>query len=538
MDLPARIGQLRRIAGRSSITTRPDSSELWPLFSALQDVVVNFPYKNHISEESQEVLAPLLALFGPGTWQQQTAAMLEACKAGSNEPDYWNKILEPKVKAILRFKPYGSGRYGAISKLAALLYAVLAARGLADPAAGEAIAIRRTNLAVSSLTGGHLEVWAVVNGNVLHTWRWQSNGWHDSYSNLTRGLKPVSSVAVARPALRQTTVMVLCDDGSAHLRTLRVPGNNVKWTSWRELPCPAGSTQLSLAPISQGRLIAWVIDDAGRLWRQAIEDEVSDDQWVRVVTPLPVTDVSAAQYVDGHQEVFITDVGGSLHYRWGQFIGDEINWQDWQDCQWAKSINPIKIGLSTFSKAHLGLTVLDGSGTLSHSSWEEGRAWSEMEAIVSAPEPAVDMAVGQHWDDVQELFMIGSSGSWHHAWLERGASSWHWTEFAGPNRVTPNGGGDGVDEEVDQGVVAAAEPTRDNILDSAFERLDDVFASVDVHPPRPERSERLRAQLDRYSDQLWECIRNRDSIGAIELLVRNTEMKLPEARAFVAVLLK
>ena len=132
-------------------------------------------------------------------------------------------------------------------------------------------------LAVAPLTDGRLELWAATSdGGLFTTWKTQVNpnatwtGWSDFLAEVGPLPAGVVQVAVAPLSDGRLELWAATSTGDLFTTWKTHPHPNATWSRWNDFlaeigPVPTGVAYVAVAPLSDRRLILWVIDRNGTL---------------------------------------------------------------------------------------------------------------------------------------------------------------------------------------------------------------------------------------------------------------------------------
>jgi hypothetical protein len=120
---------------------------------------------------------------------------------------------------------------------------------------------------------------------------------------------------------------------------------NASWVAWEDFlaeekfqpPKPAKVRQVEVAPLPDGRLQLWAVDDAGQLFRTQKVDNNPNAHWepwkdfrVKVPPSFKVRQEEVAPLPDGRLQLWAVSETGQLSSTW-QSTSDPASWVAWKD---------------------------------------------------------------------------------------------------------------------------------------------------------------------------------------------------------------
>lgn len=227
-------------------------------------------------------------------------------------------------------------------------------------------------IAASSLTDGHMEVFALVTDRRLrHRWYWPDPNWSD-WHDMPLPAGRVSAIAAGSKDNYHQEVAVAVGD-TVHHRWWT--GRDDGWSAWNAMP-PLVAPVIDLAFSSNiaDALEIYALDERGRIrhrwwWR----DSGWSNGWTSMGTPggRPVTAIAAGSYADYHQELF-SIVDGEIWHRWW-WRND--GWSDWHQ-QAPVGMHATDIAVSSLKAGHLEVFALNDGGRVRHRWYWAGHGWS------------------------------------------------------------------------------------------------------------------------------------------------------------------
>jgi hypothetical protein len=151
-------------------------------------------------------------------------------------------------------------------------------------------------VAMAPLSDGALEAWVVTaDGGLFSTWKVSTDpsaewaAWFDflAYRNLPTGVR-VQQVAMAPLSNGALEAWAVTSNGGL-FATWKVSADpSADWAPWFDMlaylgALPAGAQQVAVAPLSDGRLAAWVVTTNGRLfstWKVSTDAGAHWAPWV------------------------------------------------------------------------------------------------------------------------------------------------------------------------------------------------------------------------------------------------------------------
>ena len=309
---------------------------------------------------------------------------------------------------------------------------LLRALGQAGGTAGPRLRHAVVPIAASSLTDGHMELFALVSDRRLrHRWYWPDPRWSDWHDMpLPRG--PVTAVALGSKDDSHQEIAVAVGD-TVHHRWWTGKGDG--WSAWNAMPpLVAPVNDLAFSSNIADALEIYALDQNGRIrhrwwWR----DSGWSNGWTSMDTPggRPVTAIAAGSYADYHQELFAIVDGEIWHRWWWRNDG----WSGWHQ-QAPVGMRATDIAVSSLKEGHIEVFALDSSGRrLRHRWYWSGHGWSGWEDFPmpdGSPLTAITATSGsvRH----QEIFGRKGSGKVVHAWnwlRDDGKPNWEsWSEWS------------------------------------------------------------------------------------------------------------
>jgi hypothetical protein len=89
---------------------------------------------------------------------------------------------------------------------------------------------------------------------------------------------------------------------------------------------------MAAAPLSDGRLQVWVVDQEGNLrsrWKLTIDPNANWAGWSGFPQPAPLVSVAAAQLTDGRLQLFALDENGGTWSAWKTTTDPDAVWTSW-----------------------------------------------------------------------------------------------------------------------------------------------------------------------------------------------------------------
>jgi hypothetical protein len=191
-----------------------------------------------------------------------------------------------------------------------------------------------TDLAMSSLVAGHLEVFAVDgDGAIRHCWygdEWFARpGWSDWHDMTGPEGRPVSAIDVGSEASHHQEVFAIAGGAVWHRWFWRGSG----WADWEEMPgLPARAVDVACSSLWRLHLEVFALDDAGRIWHRWYWQKPGWTDWAQLPAPPGgglVTAITAGSHSKRQQFLFACTADGRMHRAEYQ-LGDE-DWSPWQE---------------------------------------------------------------------------------------------------------------------------------------------------------------------------------------------------------------
>ena len=188
-------------------------------------------------------------------------------------------------------------------------------------------------IACSSLTSGHLEVFAVdVSGGLRHRWYWSGGNWSGWQGIPAPAAGRVIAVAAGSHSDRHQELVAVAADGSVHHRWNFLGQDESWWSDWHPMPA-LGSAAVSVAcsSLTSGHLEVFAVDVSGGLRHRWYWSGGNWSGWQGIPAPAAgrVIAVAAGSHSDRHQELVAVAADGSVHHRWNFLGQDESWWSDW-----------------------------------------------------------------------------------------------------------------------------------------------------------------------------------------------------------------
>ncbi len=207
------------------------------------------------------------------------------------------------------------------------------------------------SIAVAPLADGRLELWAVTTqGGLFSTWKLTTDpnsNWAPWFDFLAyRGGLPsgVREVAMAPLPDGRLEAWVVTNKGGLYSTWKISTDPNADWAEWFDFlayrgELPGGVQQVAMAPLSDGRLEAWVVTANGGLfstWKIDTDPNADWAQWFdflayRGSLPGRVHQVAMGRLPDGRLEAWAGTAQGGLFTTWKLTTDPNAEWAEWTD---------------------------------------------------------------------------------------------------------------------------------------------------------------------------------------------------------------
>jgi len=194
-----------------------------------------------------------------------------------------------------------------------------------------------TDLALSSVVTGHLEIFALDSGGRIRH-RWYGAEWFDrpgwSEWNDMEGPPAgrVSAIAVGSEANHHQEIFAVADGAVWHRWWWRGDGWSPRWGPMPGLPGRAAD--VASLSVHRMHLEVFALDDAGGLWHNWYWPRQDWSGWREMDAPAvgsPVTAVTAGSHSGRQGYLFAHGADGRVHYR--EFRLDGGDWSPWQEAR-------------------------------------------------------------------------------------------------------------------------------------------------------------------------------------------------------------
>ncbi len=240
-----------------------------------------------------------------------------------------------------------------------------------------------SQVAAASLPDGRLELWAVdAQGRLFTTWKSTTDlnaswvPWEDFLAEVPLSAQ-VSQVSVAPLADGRLELWAVDAQGRLFTTWKSTTDPNASWVPWEdflaEVPLSAQVSQVSVAPLADGRLELWAVDAQGRLfttWKSTADPNASWVPWEDFLGEVPlsaqVSQVAAAPLSDGGLELWAVDAQGRLFTTWKSTTDPNASWVPWQDflAEVPLSAQVSQVAAAPLSDGRLELWAVDAQGRL------------------------------------------------------------------------------------------------------------------------------------------------------------------------------
>ncbi|MEH2539201.1 FAD-binding protein [Bradyrhizobium sp. AZCC 1699] len=201
---------------------------------------------------------------------------------------------------------------------------------------------------------------------------------------------------------------------------------------WRLTTKPIAAWQISVAPLSDGRLELWGTGTAGGLfttWKVTTDPNAGWALWADFLAevgglPEGVAQVAVAPLSDGRLELWVTGTAGGLFTTWKATTDPNADWVPWEDFPvGAVSAAARQVAVAPLSDRRLELWVTDGAGGL-FTTWKEttdpNAAWAPwvdfLAEVGGLQEGVAQVAVAPLSDGRLELWATGTAGGLFTTW--------------------------------------------------------------------------------------------------------------------------
>jgi hypothetical protein len=190
-----------------------------------------------------------------------------------------------------------------------------------------------TDLAMSSVVTGHLEVFAVDSDGAIHH-RWYGDEWFDQpgwseWNDMAGPVgRPVSAIAVGSQGNHQQEIFAVADGEVWHRWWSRWSGWSEDWERLDGLA--ARAVDVASSSVRRTHLEVFALDDTGRIWRRWYWPDPGWSDWTLLPGPDgQVTAITAGSHSSRQQYLFAYTADGRVHR--AEYQLDSKEWSDWHE---------------------------------------------------------------------------------------------------------------------------------------------------------------------------------------------------------------
>lgn len=203
-----------------------------------------------------------------------------------------------------------------------------------------------TALAVAPLSDKRLQLWSVDDsGHIWSCWKstTASNApWTFWASQWTPQLPSFKAVDVAAAPLSDGRLQfwAVANDGRIWSCWKSTTASNAPWTSWAAQWTPQlpgfKAVDVAVAPLSDGRLQFWAIDNSGRVWSCWKSTTTSNAPWtpwtlawISDAPSFTAQGITATRLADKRLQVWVTDANGVIRTTFKSTTASSAAWSNW-----------------------------------------------------------------------------------------------------------------------------------------------------------------------------------------------------------------
>jgi hypothetical protein len=215
-----------------------------------------------------------------------------------------------------------------------------------------------TDLAMSSVVAGHLEVFAVdSNGAIHHRWygdEWFDHpGWSSWHDMAGPEGRPVSAIVVASQANHHQEIFAVADAEVWHRWWRR----QSSWSDWERMGgLDTRAVDVASSSVHRMHREVFALDDTGRIWHRWYWPKPGWSYWTLLPGPAAggqVIAITAGSHSSRQQYLFACTADGRVHRAEYQLDGEQ--WSAWHEMRSLSLTGQLQARPLSYGLAHIRL---------------------------------------------------------------------------------------------------------------------------------------------------------------------------------------